>query len=200
MTSTSGLMPPAGPTTPEMPRSFDIFLHVLFHASLLALCILSLIQLWSRAPRAAFVVFLIGTVLFYIALFALSWSGKPRYSVLTVLLARLRGHPTHPGYTPGNATPSRPLSASGSEIPFPTEQRSPYQHYPPYRAASTVPDEYPPTLSHLGHAVNEVDDDDEEDEDTRQRRIEEEMNRRDVSIGTVPRRKLFLTNPELDRG
>ncbi|KZT74265.1 hypothetical protein DAEQUDRAFT_660198 [Daedalea quercina L-15889] len=202
MTSTSGLMPPAWLTTPEMPRPIDSFLHVLFHASLLALCVLSLAQLWLRAPRAVFVVFLIGTVLFYLALLALAWSGRPRYSVLTVLLARARGHPTHAACTPGNATPSRPLSATGSEIPFPTEQRSPYQHYPPYRAASTIPpEEYPASLSHNGHAVNEVnDDDDEEDEDTRQRRIEEEMNRRDVSIVTVPRRKLFLTNPELDRG
>ncbi|KAH9844180.1 uncharacterized protein C8Q71DRAFT_696723 [Rhodofomes roseus] len=199
MTSTSGLMTPAGPMTPEMPRPFDLFLHVLFHALLFALCILSLIELWLRAPKAAFIVFLIGTVLFYVALFALAWSGRPRYSVLTALLARLRGHPTHPGYTPGTATPSRPLSATESEVPFPTEQRSPYQHYPPYRAASTVPDEYPTSVSH-GHAMNEVDDDDEEDEDIRQRRIEDEMSRRDVSIVTVPRRKLFLTNPELDRG
>ncbi|KAH9938274.1 uncharacterized protein B0H18DRAFT_8787 [Fomitopsis serialis] len=199
MTSTSGLMTPAGQMTPEMPRPFDCFLHALFHASLLALCILSLIELWRRAPRAAFVVFLIGTLLFYVALVALSWSGKPRYSILTVLLARLRGRPTHSGYTPGTATPSRPLSAAGSEVPFPTEPRSPYQHYPPYRAASTVPDEYPTSGSH-GHAMNEVDDDGEEDEDTRQRRIEDEMSRRDVSIVTVPRRKLFLTNPELDRG
>ncbi|TFY61594.1 hypothetical protein EVJ58_g4411 [Rhodofomes roseus] len=199
MTSTSGLMTPAGPMTPEMPRPFDLFLHVLFHALLFALCILSLIELWLRAPKAAFIVFLIGTVLFYVALFALAWSGRPRYSVLTALLARLRGHPTHPGYTPGTATPSRPFSATESEVPFPTEQRSPYQHYPPYRAASTVPDEYPTSVSH-GHAMNEVDDDDEEDEDIRQRRIEDEMSRRDVSIVTVPRRKLFLTNPELDRG
>lgn len=45
--------------------------------------------------------------------------------------------------------------------------------------------------------MREVDDDDDEDEESRQRRIEEEMSRRDVSIVTVPRRKLFLTNPEI---
>ena len=37
--------------------------------------------------------------------------------------------------------------------------------------------------------------DDEEDEDTRQQRMEEEMNRRDVSIVTVPKRKLWIANP-----
>ena len=40
-----------------------------------------------------------------------------------------------------------------------------------------------------------LDEQDEEDEETRQRRIEEELSRRDVSIVTVPKRRLYLLNP-----
>ena len=35
----------------------------------------------------------------------------------------------------------------------------------------------------------------DEDEETRQRRIEDEISRRDVTIVTVPKRKLWVTNP-----
>jgi hypothetical protein len=35
----------------------------------------------------------------------------------------------------------------------------------------------------------------DEDEETRQRRIEDEIARRDVSIVTVPKRKLWVVNP-----
>ncbi|PCH41163.1 hypothetical protein WOLCODRAFT_137227 [Wolfiporia cocos MD-104 SS10] len=199
--STSGLM--GGYDTshafPEMPSTFDGFFHILFHALLLGLCILSLMALWYRAPRATFIVFLVGTGLFYLALVTLSWYGKPRCSIVSVLIARIRGDPVHaPAILPGHH--SRPMSVAGSEVPFPTEHRGPYQHHqPPYRAThSTGLDDYPTSISH-GHGTTDIDEDDEDDEDTRQRRIEEEMSRRDVSIVTVPKRKLFLTNPEEDR-
>jgi len=45
-------------------------------------------------------------------------------------------------------------------------------------------------------AENDDDDEDDADEDTMQQRIEDEMARRDVSIITVPRKKLWITNPE----
>ena len=90
---------------------------------------------------------------------------------------------------------SRPLSMNESvAVPFPQEGRGPYQHHqPPYRATlSAGPDhDYPMSTSH-GH---DVDYDDDEDEDTRQRRIEDELSRRDVSIVTVPKRRLYLLNP-----
>ena len=35
----------------------------------------------------------------------------------------------------------------------------------------------------------------DEDEETRQRRIEDEISRRDVTIVTIPKRKLWVTNP-----
>jgi hypothetical protein len=51
-------------------------------------------------------------------------------------------------------------------------------------------------LSHGAPLSVEGDDNDDDlDDDTRQRVIEEEMQRRDVSIVTVPRRKLWIANP-----
>ncbi|OBZ70174.1 hypothetical protein A0H81_09875 [Grifola frondosa] len=189
MMSTSGLMPAPTDSSIQMPQPFEGFIHVLFHAFLLALSILCLVALWTRGPRAAFGVFLAWTVLFYIGIVVLSWQGHPRISILSVLCSRLRADPLHHSRVPNGGTPgpSRPLSAVGSEgVPFPG---GPYQHHqPPFRAAADH--EYPASLSQEPDA-----DDEEEDEDARQRRIEEEMSRRDVSIVTVPRRRLFLTNP-----
>lgn len=60
-------------------------------------------------------------------------------------------------------------------------------HQPPYRA---IPGQ-PTSIEDAGD-----DEDDEEDEVTRQRRMEDEMGRRDVSIlTTVPKRRLWITNP-----
>ena len=173
-----------------MPHPLVGCLHVLFHALLFGLCVFTLVELWSRAPRAAFIIFLVGTIAFYLALLVLAFYEKPRVSILSTVIFRLRGgHPPSPtGTTP---VPSRPLSTAGSEVP---DGRGPYQHHqPPYRATSAGVDA---TSISNGHGMTDVDDEDEDDEDARQRRIEEEMSRRDVSIVTVPRRKLFLTNPE----
>ena len=43
--------------------------------------------------------------------------------------------------------------------------------------------------------TTEDDDEDDIDDDTRQRMIEDEMSRRDVSIITMPKRKLTVANP-----
>lgn len=163
---------------PLMPGALDTLIHVLLHAFLLAVCVLSIIALWNRASVAAFAVFIAWTVLFYVLILVLAWHGVPSESVLTVLLARLR-------------SPPPPDPAAGG-VPFPTAGTGPYQHQPTYRV--THEHEYPTSISHGGMTVE--DDDDDEDDDARQRRIEEEMSRRDVSIVTVPKRRLFLTNPE----
>ena len=127
-------------------------------------------------------------VAFYAALLVLAWNGRPRDSTVTILLGRLRGGSSADanGATP---VPSRPLSASG--IDFPPDPRGPYLHQPLFRAAND--DEYYSTSHANGH--DEADDGSDIDEDTRQRRIEEEMGRRDVSIVTVPKRKLWVANP-----
>ncbi|KAL6309597.1 hypothetical protein BKA93DRAFT_722793 [Sparassis latifolia] len=197
MRSTSGLMSPTAYATalPEMPQPVDCILRVLFHAFLLGLTIISLVALWFHAPKATFIVFLVVTVMFYITLLLLAFHGRPKESILTVVVHRL--FTTHLPAGPSAAIPHR-LSTDGSEaIPFPTDVRGPYQHHhPPFRTTMSGLDEYPTSVSHEHGTAEYEDDDNEEDEDARQRRIEEEMSRRDVSIVTVPKRKLFLTNPE----
>ncbi|KAG1820199.1 uncharacterized protein BJ212DRAFT_1007998 [Suillus subaureus] len=194
MLSTRALMPtPTFPrVTHELPSLFEICLRVLFHTLVLALCILSLVALWNWAHVALFAVFLLWTFIFYICLLTLAWHGRPRRSTLTYLIARFRAEPP-PVVSPGTPT-SRPLSVVGNEqYPFPTDARGPYLHEPPYRAARAH-DDVSTTIG--GPRSVETDYDEEDlDEETRQRRIEEEMGRREVSIVTVPKRRLWITNP-----
>ncbi|KAI0092066.1 hypothetical protein BDY19DRAFT_884931 [Irpex rosettiformis] len=181
--STKGLMDnPSSPVHPELPSALEALLHILLQAFLLALCILSLIALWQRAPKATFIIFLIWTVGFYVLVFALAWNGIPRVSLLSVLVNRLRTNPS--------AQPSRDTTSPDGG-PFSNGQ-GPYQNQPSYRAANES--DYPTSLSHAGHTIDDYDDD--EDDDTRQRRMEDEMSRRDVNIITVPKRKLVPKNPD----
>ncbi|KAI6047196.1 hypothetical protein EDC04DRAFT_2556513 [Pisolithus marmoratus] len=186
------LLPPVSRPTCELPSFPELCLRMLFHALVLALCILSLVALWHRAPKSSFVVFLSWALLFYIMLIVLAWRGRPARSFLTTVVVRLRARPSHaavPPSTPG----SRPLSMAGTEqYLFPTDVRGPYLHHPPYRTAA--PDDF--SMTPMGPRSVETDDDDDDiDEVTRQRQIEEEMGRREVSIVTVPKRRLWVTNP-----
>ncbi|KAI0698541.1 hypothetical protein C8T65DRAFT_660527 [Cerioporus squamosus] len=187
VTSTNGLMMSQGPPDhPVLPPPFEGAVHLLFHAFLLALSVLSLVALWQRAPKATFGVFLAWTMAFYAILFVLAWNGRPRESVLSVIFSRLRAEPT--AFTPvprvGSPAGSRPLSMNDSvAVPFPSDGRGPYQHHqPPYRANGYDHD-YATSHGHMSP------------DETRQRRIEEELSRRDVSIVTVPKRRLYLLNP-----
>ena len=166
---------------PQPPSTITSLAHILLHALLIALCVLSLIALWDRAPIAAFVVFVVWIVCFYLLIFILAWHGIPRVSILTVLISRLRDDP--------RKEPPRPATSTShyESIPFP----GPYSNQPPYRPAQET--EYPTSLSHADHTAEDYCDD--EDDDERQRQIEEEISRRDVNIVTVPRRKLVVTNP-----
>ncbi len=76
---------------PVIPSKEEIGLHVLVHTLIWALSVLSLVELWKRAPIGIFVAFLIWTVVFYVILVLLSWNGRPRYSTLTALLYSIRG-------------------------------------------------------------------------------------------------------------
>jgi len=75
----------------------------------------------------------------------------------------------------------------------PPTAQGPYTHHrPPHQVAPHIDD----TQSQMHPISVETDgNDDDIDEDTRQRQIEEEMDRREVSIVTVPRRKLQVINP-----
>lgn len=166
---------------------------MLLHAAILGVCVVVLIQLWQHAPKAAFAVFLVWTIAFYCIVFFLAWRGTPRASILSVLLSSLRYHNEPPQTQLSYSTsPSRPMSRNDLYA-FPGESRGPYTyHQPPARRAlSTLEDD---RLSFNGQSGprSEVDD---EDEETEHRRIEQEMDRRDVSIVTVPKRKLWIANP-----
>ncbi|KAG6332713.1 hypothetical protein ID866_6374 [Astraeus odoratus] len=175
-----------------LPSPFELCLRLFFHILVFGLCTLSLVTLWQRGPKSLFAVFLLWTVLFYITLFVLAWKGRPARSLLTTIIARLRAEPLHTTLPP-DPPGSRPLSMTGTDqYLFPTDTRGPYLHHPPYRA--TAHDDI--TMTPVGPRSVETDDyDDDIDEDTRQRQIEEEMGRREVSIVTVPRRRLWVTNP-----
>lgn len=184
--------PPPGKVHPPLvPPKGEITLHVLMHTLILALCILCLVELWNRAPLAPFVAFLVWTISFYAFLIMMSWNGRPQRSALTVLLGHIHGN-AQPIPAPMAATPSpsRPISTAGTDqFPFPQEPRSPYLHTPLFHTAA----EDATSFAGLRSETEEIDSD--EDEDTRQRRIEDEMARRDVSIVTVPKRKLWVANP-----
>lgn len=189
MRSTLALMTPSMDpfSQPELPHALDIFLRIIFHTSLLAICGLTLTALWSH--KTGFAVFLAWTLAFYVLLFICAWYGRSRHSTLTVMISRLRARPSHAAQPPTHL----PLSAV-DQYPLQADARGPYVHHqPPYRALGT---DDVSTSNGDPRSVENDDDDDEEDEDARQRIIEDEMARREVSIITVPRRKLWITNPE----
>ncbi|KDR83756.1 hypothetical protein GALMADRAFT_236113 [Galerina marginata CBS 339.88] len=164
----------------KYPRRQVVLLHVLVQLSVLGLAIVSLVQLWMRAKRYLFVIFFVWIAAYYTIMVTLAWYRRPASSLLTVALWHLRGK-------------TLPIPLQGPSNPS-TASPGPYTHHrPPFRTA-TQPDEL--SYSHASPANADTDDTDEDiDEDTRQRLIEEEMDRREVSIVTVPRRKLLVTNP-----
>ena len=97
-----------------------------------------------------------------------------------------------PGY---DQPPNRPghgvfSDAAGYAQPRP-DRRADLGHQPLYYPAAED-DLHSPSYAGL-RSEPEVDSD--EDEETRQRRIEDEIARRDVTIVTVPKRRLWVANP-----
>jgi hypothetical protein len=186
--STNALMDDTHDFHPEFPPLFESLLHILFNAFLVGLCVVSLVELWNRAPVATFAVFLVWTVIFYALLCILAWKGHPKESILAAAIFRLWSVPHNGSSIP----PSRPLSTEGADSPITPDSRGPYMHHQPTFRTAASPEDI--TTSNPRHFDTE-DGNDVEDEEIQQRRIEEEMSRRDVSIVTVPRRKLWITNP-----
>jgi|SRR5712672_37846 len=185
--------PPAKLQRPMIPTKEEIVLRTFMHVLILGLCILSLVELWNRAPLGLFIAFLIWTTAFYAVLFIMSWHGRPRYSTLTALLSSLRGTARYMSAPVGTPSVSRPISMAGTDqFPFPPEPRSPYLQQPLFH---TAPDDDLRSSSYAGLRSETEEVESDEDEETRQRRIEDEMARRDVSIVTVPKRKLWVVNP-----
>lgn len=185
---TTDVLVQSGPSRPmNFPPLIETIVHVLLHMFLLGLCIIALLALWSRAPRVTFAVFLAWTACFYGTLILFAWHGRPRHSILAVVFSRLRSQSYHPAVVSEPPTPSRPNGEGVTD--------GPYLHQPSYRPVAS--DMHDGTSYTQGHRSMDDDDDDDqdEDEDTRQQRIENEIGRREVSIVTVPKRKLWITNP-----
>jgi hypothetical protein len=172
----------------ELPGPLSLALRLAFHMLLLALCILTLEKLWSRASKASFAVFLVWILIFYASTFVLAWRGQLKDSLIAVLVHRYRTNPPASGRRPSSS--ADPLAAAADHVPI-SESRRPYVHHqPPYRVATST------GLDDASSAVRSIDTHDEdEDEDVTQQRIEDEIGRREVSIVTVPRRKLWIANP-----
>ncbi|KAG6861604.1 hypothetical protein C0995_014511 [Termitomyces sp. Mi166 len=178
--TTDGLMaaavPPSSQPRLKNPAVSEMVIHAIIQGLFLGLSILTLMNLWSRAPKYGFVIFLTWTAIFYAIMIYFALRHRPESSFLSALCSlhnsRARNMPTDP-------TP-----------PFLPE--GPYVHQPSHRLA-TAADEI---SSQGGPRSTETDEqEDDIDDDTRQRIIEEEMGRRDVSIITIPKRKLWITNP-----
>jgi len=168
---------------PQWPKPPIIFIYSMIHISILGLTGVSLAMLWERSPRYLFAIFLAFVVIFYIILFTVGWTQQPTASFASTLLWKFR-QPTLP--TPSPST--QPL----------TSITSPYtQQQPSYRPSSLHAADQLFQVGAYGRPLSATTDDledDDMDDDTRQRMIEEEMERRDVSIVTVPRRKLRIAN------
>jgi len=176
--NTPNVAPPRLPFPPPLTTAF----HLIFQTLLFGLVVTTLVILWSRAPTTAFAVFLVWTIFFYSIMIIVTCRLRPHGSVIAALYSRLP-------YYPRNVLTTAPPPILTQESP-----PGPYVHHqPPSRVVSSPLGSYP--HSNGPRSVETSDDDDDLDEDTRQRMIEEEMGRRDVSIVTVPKRKLWITNP-----
>ncbi|KAG6817395.1 hypothetical protein H0H87_009039 [Tephrocybe sp. NHM501043] len=167
----------------EYPSGPVMVIHLVVQAAFLGISILTLVYLWSRAPKAAFAIFLAWIIIFYATMIIFASHLRPNRSILSALCSRLRSSP------PQNPTATQitPPAAS-SEAPS-----GPYVHRPSHRL-TTPADEA--SLSQGGPRSARTDElEDDADDDTRQQIIEEEMGRRDVSIITIPKRKLWIANP-----
>ncbi|KAJ7638799.1 hypothetical protein FB45DRAFT_1133214, partial [Roridomyces roridus] len=159
-----------------MPSPLSMLLRLLFHAALLALCVFTLIALWSKAPKSTFGVFLAWTIAFYLILITFGWRGKPDRSAISLMLRRLRTEPQ----TTAAPRPSMSDTLRTDENVTPS---FPYIHHrPAYRGALLT--------EHTG--PQSTDTEEEDDEMT----AETEMRGRNISIITsYPKQPLRITNP-----
>lgn len=161
------------------PSIAEVIFRVLLQASLLGLCVITLIALWSYSSQAGFAVFLAWTAAFYITMFTFAWHSRPKTSILAIMCSRLFHRPPH-----------QPISSPILQ-PNPQPSPGPYVHHPPYQ--TVIASEA--SVSHGARPSLETDENEDFDEERRQRTIEDEMGRREVSIVTIPKRKLWITNP-----
>lgn len=146
------------------------------------MCGFTLAALWIDGQFTGFGILLAWVVVIYIAL-------------LTIIRLRIRQGTTSTqsvdvvAVSPLSINHESPVPGQFStSTSAPIDNRGPYTHHqPPFRVATSE--------DHSFVARSDSSQTDDEDEDARQMRMEQEMGRRDVSIVTVPRRKLWIANP-----
>ncbi|EAU84773.2 hypothetical protein CC1G_00292 [Coprinopsis cinerea okayama7 len=180
--------PPPINHQPQRPPALDMSAYFVAQIGFLGLNIMTLIALWKHAPKAVFVVFVLWVIIIYlVALFV-----PQRFSTEEFLLSKLKRQAT-PSPPPPEAGPTSSPLPHATELQAPIRPLGPYLHQPPF--LRTVPADPVYNISDDPRSVEGDDDDDDIDDETRQRMIEEEMDRREVSIVTVPKRKLWVANP-----
>jgi len=130
------------------------------------------------------------TVAYYVGIVLLAWHERPHHSIVAVVVNRLRGDlADEAARATAQAAAADPPS---TPLPLNSATAHPYLHSPPWRSAqSHVEDDL---FSRARSMDSEPLEEDDENDDERQARIEEEMARRDVSIFTVPKRRLVVRN------
>ncbi|KAG8916295.1 hypothetical protein FRC01_003245 [Tulasnella sp. 417] len=183
------------PTTPPVPaltpprlpsRASQMWFNIALQVVVLWASVFWLVTFAIMGSIPGVVVVAVVAIAYYAALFMLAWHNRPQQSILVVVISRLRGDPTDTSPPAGSSElPSTPL-------PPISPPPHPYLNSPPWRVTQSHADD--DLLSRARSMDSEGAEHDDEDDDERQARIEEEMARRDVSIFTVPKRRLVVRN------
>lgn len=184
------------PTTPQVPaltpprlpsRPAQLWFDVALQVIILWAVVFWLVTFAIMGSIPGLVLSVLIAVAYYVMLVILAWLNRPQHSILVVVISRLRGDPADVAPVPPSA-PSTP-------IPPISSPPHPYLNSPPWRATQSHASD---DLLSRARSMDSEGADDDEDDDERQARIEEEMARRDVSIFTVPKRRLVVRNVALD--
>ncbi|PVG03601.1 hypothetical protein CPB86DRAFT_804086 [Serendipita vermifera] len=185
----------------RFPPKDSIVLRIALHLLLFALCIFTAEALFSRSGNNLGIplgsVFVVLVAIFYLALILLASRGKPHNSSLAVIIDRLRGTSATTTSGPqstddldlgtfrmGNISHETRMAIDrSSHIDNATLQSS--------RASR-------PLMSSHRYSGEEYEGQNlrHDDEDDDAERIEREMERREISIVTVPKRRLFIANSD----
>jgi hypothetical protein len=186
--------PPSVHTTPDKLKTNDstrrpgllhLGIYISSQVGLLGLNVVTLVALWFHAPKAAFYSYLVWVLVMYTCLVFIPRRFKAEDYMVSKLV-----NPNMPSPLVGTDAPPSHVPNPGDSIRASIVPSGPYLHPPPF--LRTVPAH----TGYLRHTEPEGDNEDDDlDEDARQRMIEEEMDRREVSIVTVPKRKLWVANP-----
>jgi len=184
------MLPPAAPRPlsipPRIPNKSHLAFNALLQLTLLFTFIFWIVTFSLDNSIIGIVITIVVALAFYTTLLILAWFAHPRRSLLVVAITRLSSPPLV--IITQTSPPSPPEHVSIS-----TSNQHPYFHQPLYRAHDES-DVHSRVLGGGARSTESGAIDEDEDDDEGQAQMEEEMARRDVSIFTVPKRKLVVRN------